>query len=79
VGSEATARLDALDQRRAAWSQRLAEYRSERDAIAADAQLDAQTREAAIEAARARHFDARERVRVRVIDEIDAAPSPRAF
>ena len=75
VGPEATARLEERDRARAAWNERIVAYRAERDAIAADAALDAKGREAAIEALRAQRFDARERIRVRVIDEMESTPS----
>jgi lipase chaperone LimK len=75
VGPEATARLEERDRARAAWNERLVAYRAERDAIRADAALDAKAREAAIEALRAKRFDARERIRVRVIDEMESTPS----
>lgn len=75
VGAEATARLEERDRSRAAWNGRLAAYRAERDAILANANLDPKAREAAIETVRAQRFDARERIRVRVIDEMEASPS----
>ncbi len=75
VGTEATARLEERDRGRAAWNERLATYRAERDAIVANPDLDPKAREAAIEAVRAQRFDARERIRVRVIDEMEASPS----
>ncbi len=75
VGAEATARLEERDRGRAAWTARLEAYRTERDAIVADAALDANAREAAIDAVRAQRFDARERIRVRVIDEMESSPS----
>jgi len=75
VGAEATARLEERDRGRASWNERLAAYRTERDAVLADAKLDAPTREVAVEAVRAQRFDARERIRVRVIDEMEASPS----
>ncbi len=71
VGTEATARLEERDRSRLAWNQRLDAYRAERDAIVANSALDPAARKAAIEAVRAEHFDARERIRIRVIDEID--------
>lgn len=76
VGVEAADRLAALDERRAEWERRLAAYRRDRDAIAANASLDPAARDAAIETLRARDFDARERLRVRTIDEIELGPFP---
>ena len=75
VGTEATARLEERDRGRAVWNERLATYRAERDAIVANPDLDPKAREAALEAVRAQRFDARERIRVRVIDEMEASPS----
>jgi lipase chaperone LimK len=78
VGPEAADRLAALDERRAEWTRRLDAYRAERDPIASNASLDPQAREAALENLRARLFDARERLRVRTIDEVEigAPPAP---
>jgi len=76
VGVEAADRLAALDARRAEWERRLGAYRRERDAITADASLDPAARDAALETLRARDFDARERLRVRTIDEIELGSTP---
>lgn len=73
---EAADRLAAHDERRAVWERRLAAYRSARDAITADAGLDPAARDAEIETLRARLFDARERIRVRALDEIESADPP---
>ena len=73
VGAEAAERLEERDRRRAEWDARIAAYRAERDAILADAVLDPGAREAAIEDALARRFDARERIRVRTLDSMDEA------
>lgn len=76
VGPEAAERLEERDRRRAEWNTRLAAYRAERDAIRADASLDPQARDAAIENVLARDFDARERIRVRSLDAMESqAPS----
>ena len=71
VGPEAAERLEERDRRRAEWNTRLAAYRAERDAIRGDASLDPQARDAAIENVLARSFDARERIRVRALDEME--------
>lgn len=71
VGPEAADRLAELDERRAAWAARLDAYRAARDRVASNATLDPAAREAALENLRARLFDARERLRVRTIDEIE--------
>jgi lipase chaperone LimK len=77
VGPEAADRLAALDERRAEWARRLDAYRAARDPIAHDAALDPAARDAALESLRARLFDARERIRVRTIDEVElGAPAP---
>ncbi len=68
VGSEAAERLAAQDRERAAWSERLDRYRAERDALLADASLDAAGREAALEELRGRHFAPDEQLRVRALD-----------
>ena len=60
------------------WSRRLDAYRADRDAIAGNPQLDAQAREAALEDLRARRFDARERIRVRALDDAELGPPPPA-
>jgi lipase chaperone LimK len=78
VGPEAADRLAALDERRAAWERRLADYRAARDPIASDASLGPDAREAALESLRARLFDAPERMRVRTIDEIELGTAPPA-
>jgi lipase chaperone LimK len=72
VGPEAAARLEERDRRRAEWNTRLAAYRAERDAILGDASLDLQARDAATENLLVRSFDARERIRVRTLDGMEA-------
>lgn len=72
VGPEAAQRLEERDRRRAEWNTRLAAYRAERDAIRGDASLDPQARDAAIENVLARSFDARERIRVRALDQMES-------
>jgi lipase chaperone LimK len=71
VGAEAAERLEERDRRRADWEGRLAEYRVARDAVLADAGLEPEAREAAIEGLLARRFDARERIRVRTLDSME--------
>jgi lipase chaperone LimK len=67
-GAAAAERLAALDRRRADWQERLAAYRSERDALLADPDLSAQEREAALETLRRSTFAAEELARVRALD-----------
>ena len=78
VGPEAAERLAALDEARAAWTRRIDAYRVERDRVLADPSLDPPTREARLEELRSRGFDARERIRVRTLDELESAPPPAA-
>jgi lipase chaperone LimK len=70
-GPEAAARLAELDARRAAWSERVAAYRAERDALRAEGRAPADEA-----AARARLRDARfagpERLRIEALDRLEA-------
>lgn len=68
VGPAAAARLADLDQRRAAWQQRVDTYRQERTAIDLDPSLDATQRAAALQALRERHFSGPELVRIQALD-----------
>ena len=64
VGSEAAARLEALDLQRAQWQQRVAVYRQERQRIEATRGLDDVERRSAIEQLEAEQFDEGERLRL---------------
>ncbi|MBU2013798.1 MAG: lipase secretion chaperone [Gammaproteobacteria bacterium] len=64
VGSEAAARLEALDRQRAQWQQRVAVYRQERQRIEATRGLDDVERRSAIEQLEAEQFDEGERLRL---------------
>jgi lipase chaperone LimK len=64
VGSEAAARLEALDLQRAQWQQRVAVYRQERQRIEATRGLDDVERRSAIERLEAEQFDEGERLRL---------------
>jgi lipase chaperone LimK len=77
-GPEAAARLAALDRQRAAWNARLDAWRAERDRILADPDLDAASRAAALDAARAARFTGPEATRVRALDEAAAQATPPA-
>jgi len=70
VGAEAAARLADLDQRRAAWQERVDEYRAERDAIEADAALSGAEKQRRIDALIAERFQRPEQARVRALDRI---------
>lgn len=69
-GEAAADRLAALDAERAAWQQRLSEWRTERARILADARLDAAARERLLQAELASRFDEAEQRRVRALDEL---------
>ncbi|MGH7790473.1 MAG: lipase secretion chaperone, partial [Candidatus Binatia bacterium] len=69
VGAAAAARLAELDQRRAAWDQRVEAYRHERAAIDA-ASPD---RQQAVEALRARHLSGAELRRIDALDRLQAS------
>lgn len=64
VGSEAAARLEALDRQRAQWQQRVAVYQQERQRIEATRGLDDVERRSAIEQLEAEQFDEGERLRL---------------
>jgi lipase chaperone LimK len=64
VGAEAADRLEALDQRRAQWGQRLEAYRARRAALQADASLSAQQREQALAQLRGESFTQQEFLRL---------------
>jgi lipase chaperone LimK len=71
-GSEAAERLALLDARRTAWRTRLDAYRTEREALLESAVAsDPVSRDEALAALRAQHFDAHERLRVRAADEAE--------
>lgn len=75
LGSDAAARLAELDQARAAWDFRLAQFRAERAALLADAALDDAERSRRIDELLARSFSPTERIRVEVIDRISGSTS----
>ena len=64
VGSEATQRLEALDQKRQHWARRIAQYQSEKAAIEANSGLSQQEKSHAIERLIEANFDERERLRL---------------
>lgn len=64
VGSEAAARLEALDRQREQWQQRVTVYRQERQRIEAARGLDDVERRSAIERLEAEQFDEGERLRL---------------
>jgi lipase chaperone LimK len=67
-GTEAADRLAALDRERAAWEQRLDDYRRARQVIDGNAALTAEARTRAIDALRAARFTPAERVRIEALD-----------
>jgi lipase chaperone LimK len=72
LGPEVAARLKALDDARAAWTERLRAFQVERDAIAR-AYPDPATRDAMVQKLLEDSFTPPERLRVRAADEIAAA------
>jgi lipase chaperone LimK len=75
-GPDAAERMRTLDAERAAWGQRLATYRAERDAVLVEAH-DPDSAEAGLEALRAAHFQPEERERVRLLDRVEALQAER--
>jgi len=73
VGAEATRRLEALDQRRQQWRQRLTAYREEKTRIAANQGLSAGDKAAAIAQLAEAQFDERERLRLEAAEQLAAA------
>jgi lipase chaperone LimK len=71
-GPEAADRLDTLDRARAAWNQRVADYRAARSQIERDPTLAEDVRQARLDALLTNRFSAPERRRVRALDRIDA-------
>ncbi len=71
-GEEAAARLEALDDERAEWDARMTAYRTERDAILADPNLDPRRRVDALHRLREERFSADEARRVAELDRLDA-------
>lgn len=71
-GDEAAARLAALDQARAEWNGRVADYRAERQELDATAFTDDAEAAAALEALRSSHFDGPELLRIRALDDAEA-------
>lgn len=76
VGAEAAARLAELDAQRARWRERVDEYRRARDAIERDASLSSEERAGAVAALLAERFTEPERMRVKAVDRLAAAPTP---
>lgn len=70
VGAEATARLEALDQKRQQWQQRLDDYRREKARIEANSGLSEADRNSAITRLAAERFDERERLRLDAAEQL---------
>jgi lipase chaperone LimK len=77
-GREAAERLAAFDAEQAHWQQALAAYRATRDQVWGDGSLAADEREARVEALRRTYFRERDWVRVRLLDQVDAAAASPA-
>ena len=75
VGAEATERLEALDQQRLGWSQRIEQYRQAKAALLANQGLSASDRSAAIAQLAADNFDERERLRLDAAEQLAASRS----
>lgn len=73
VGAEATERLEALDQQRHNWAQRIERYRTEKAAIEANQGISASDKTAAIAQLAADNFDERERLRLPAAEQLAAA------
>lgn len=73
VGSEATQRLEALDQQRQHWARRIAQYQTEKAAIEANSGLSQQEKNLAIERLIEANFDERERLRLEAAAQLAAA------
>ncbi len=71
VGPEASARLAALDRRRAEWRGRVDAFRAARDRLRADPALTPDAREAAVARLLAESFTPAERQRVEAVDRLD--------
>lgn len=70
VGAEATARLEALDQQRQQWRQRLADYRREKARVLANDGLSESDKQAAIAELAAQRFDDSERLRLEAAEQL---------
>ncbi|WP_043307396.1 lipase secretion chaperone [Pseudomonas sp. ML96] len=70
VGAEATARLEALDQKRQQWQTRLDDYRREKARIVANSGLSDEDRQAAIASLAEERFDERERLRLDAAEQL---------
>jgi lipase chaperone LimK len=79
VGAEATERLEALDRKRQAWTQRLASYLAAKVEIEANPGLSASDRAAAVAQLAEEHFDERERLRLSAAEQLATARSRAAL
>lgn len=73
VGTEATARLELLDDQRQSWQRRLDDYLRAKARIETNEGLSTGDRRAAIEALAAERFDERERLRLDAAEQLAAA------
>lgn len=76
VGPDATTRLEALDQQRAQWAQRVQAFESRKAALTADASLSASQRDEAIARLRDSAFTPQERLRLDALAQATANAKP---
>lgn len=76
VGADATARLEALDQQRAQWAQRVQAFEQQKAAVMADASLSASQRDEAIARLRDSAFTPQERLRLDALVRATANAKP---
>lgn len=69
-GAEAAQRLDVLDSKRQLWDTRVADYRSQLDALDLDTDYPPAEREQLVDTLRSQYFDPQEVLRVRALDQI---------
>ncbi|VXC63609.1 Lipase chaperone [Pseudomonas sp. 8Z] len=73
VGAEATMRLEALDDQRQRWQQRLDDYLAAKALIQNNRGLSANDRQAALDALASQRFDAHERLRLEAAEQLAAS------
>lgn len=74
VGPEATGRLEALDQQRAQWAQRVQSYQGQKARLMTDASLSPLQREQGVRQLQASLFNEQERLRLSAIDGAPVHP-----
>ncbi len=78
VGAEATQRLEALDQKRQTWNQRVSRYLTEKARIEANQGLSASDKASAIAQLAEADFNEQERLRLDAAEQLAASRRPRA-